>query len=218
MTSQKKISLVTMATPFWFLAVYLVMSGMRPEYRHTDQAISELGSLDAPNLWAWNVLGYILPGLAVVLLGIGLRRQLAAYGVRSTVPPVALMASGLLMALSGVFPANMADFRSITTLIHTVGSFGCYICFLIAGFGLPSALRKTEALRWAATPSVVLVIVSIVTGFLRFAGMASIGQRITFACFFLWVLLLGWALWRSSDQSVPPHNNSFKPTPLRGAA
>ena len=217
MMSQKKIGLVAVATPFWFLLVYLVMSAMRPDYLHTDQAISELGSLDAPNLWAWNVLGYILPGLAVALLGIGVRRELATYEVRATAPAMALMAAGLLMSLSGAFPANMADFRSLTTLLHTVGSFGCYIAFLVAGFWLPSALRRVHSLRWAATPSLVLVIASVVTGFLRFAGMASIGQRITFACFFLWVLLLGWALWRANGPSAPS-NNSSKPTPLRGAA
>src|SRR5690606_37313977 len=81
MMSQKKIGLVAIATPAWFLTVYLVMSAMRPDYVHTDQAISELGSLDAPNLWAWNVLGYILPGLAVALLGIGLRREFVGRGL-----------------------------------------------------------------------------------------------------------------------------------------
>jgi hypothetical membrane protein len=213
MMSRKKIGLVAMATPLWFLTVYLAMSAMRPDYRHTDQAISELGSLDAPNLWAWNVLGYILPGLAVALLGIGLRRELAVHGVRGTIPALALVAAGLLMSLSGAFPANMADFKSLTTLLHTVGSFGCYIAFLIAGFWLPPALRKIDSLRWAATPSLVLVIASIITGVLRFMGMASIGQRITFACFFLWVLLLGWALRRATSPSVP-HDTSSEPTAL----
>jgi hypothetical membrane protein len=217
MMSQKKIGFVAMVTPLWFLAVYVVMSSMRPDYRHTGQAISELGSLDAPNLWAWNILGYILPGLAIALLGISLRREFTNRVVPAAAPAMALVAAGLLMALSGVFPANMADFKSATTLLHTVGSFGCYIAFLIAGFWLPSAFRKVSAWRWAATPSLLLVIASIITGFLRFAGMASIGQRITFTCFFLWVALLGWALWRANSPSVP-HNSSSKPKPLRGSA
>ena len=217
MMSQKKIGLVAIATPAWFLTVYLVMSAMRPDYVHTDQAISELGSLDAPNLWAWNVLGYILPGLAIALLGIGLRREFVGRGLPATAPAIALVAAGLLMALSGAFPANMTDFKSTTTLLHSVGSFGCYIAFLVAGFWLPSLFRKVNSWHWAATPSLALVIASIATGFLRFAGMASIGQRITFLCFFLWVALVGWALWRANSSSVPP-NNSSKPTPLRGAA
>lgn len=217
MISQKKIGVVAMATPLWFLAVYLAMSAMRPDYTHTDQAISELGSLDAPNLWAWNILGYILPGLAIALLGMGLRREFAGRGVRAAAPAMALVAAGLLMALSGAFPANMADFKSVTTLVHTVGSFGCYIAFLVAGFWLPSVFRKAASWHWAATPSVALVIASIATGFLRFAGMASIGQRITFTCFFLWIALLGYALWHAEDPEAAS-GNSFKPAPVRGSA
>ncbi len=217
MMSQKKIGLVAIATPVWFLTVYLVMSAMRPDYAHTDQAISELGSLDAPSLWAWNVLGYILPGLAIALLGIGLRREFVGRELPGTAPAIAVVAAGLLMALSGAFPANMADFKSLTTLVHTAGSFGCYIAFLIAGFWLPSLFRRIGSWRWVATPSLALVILSIVTGFLRFAGMASIGQRVTFLCFFLWVALIGWALWRANGPAAP-HNNSSNPTPLRGAA
>ena len=217
MISQKKIGFLAMAVPLWFLAVYVVMAAMRPDYSHTDRAISELGSLDAPNLWAWNVFGYILPGLVVALLGVGLRREFQPQGRGAAIASFAVVAAGLLMALSGAFPANMADFKSTTTLIHTVGSFGCYAAFLVAGFWLPSTFRKAFAWRWVAAPSLALVIASIATGFLRFAGMQSIGQRLTFTCFFLWVALVGFVLWRAQSSRVPP-NNSFKPNPLRGSA
>jgi hypothetical membrane protein len=216
MMAQRRIGLLAMVSPAWFLVVYGVMSAMRPDYSHTDQAISELGSLDAPNLWAWNILGYILPGLAVALLGLSLKREFSGRGRNAKLPAMAVVAAGLLMALSGAFPANMADFKSATTLLHTVGSFGCYVAFLIAGFWLPSIFRKANAWHWVAAPSLVLVLASIATGFLRFTGMASIGQRITFACFFLWVALLGLALWRANAPGAP-HNNSFKPKPLRGS-
>jgi hypothetical membrane protein len=51
------------------------MSSLHPNYSHFTKAISELGSLDAPNLWVWNIGGYILPGVAVSLLGLGLARH-----------------------------------------------------------------------------------------------------------------------------------------------
>ena len=62
MKFRKIIGATALATPFWFLTVYLIMSSIRPEYSHLTKAISELGSLDAPSLWYWNVLGYIIPG------------------------------------------------------------------------------------------------------------------------------------------------------------
>ncbi|MGH7927276.1 MAG: DUF998 domain-containing protein [Candidatus Binatia bacterium] len=199
MISQKKIGLFVMATPLWFLIIYLIMSAMRSDYSHSTDAISELGSLDAPNLWAWNMFGYILPGLAIALLGAGLKREFSPLGRTTLIPSVALMAAGLLMALSGAFPANMADFNSTTTRLHMVGSFGCYVAFLIAGFGLPPFFRKSSSWHWVARPSLALVVASIAIGFLRFfEGMGGVGQRLTFACFFLWVALVSFALWRAN--------------------
>lgn len=207
MTTRRTFGLIGMATPVWFLVTYLTMSAMRPDYRHSEQAISELGSLDAPNLWAWNILGYILPGLAIALLGMALKRDFAPLGRSTAIPSLAVVAAGLLLALSGVSPANMADFQSATTRVHVVGSFGCYVAFMVAGFWFPAIFRKARSWRWVAVPSLVIVFVSIATGLLRFAGMASIGQRFTFACFFLWVALLGLALWRANS-SEAPHNTS----------
>lgn len=198
MRSQRSLGIAALLVPAWFLAVYLVMSAARPEYSHTTDAISELGSLDAPNLWAWNILGYILPGLVVALLGVGLKREFAGAGRAAAMASIALVAAGLFMALSGAFPANMADFQSATTRIHIIGSFGCYLAFLIAGFWFPSCFRKHAAWRWVALPSLVLVVASIATGFLRFGGMGGVGQRLTFACFFLWIALVGLALWRAN--------------------
>jgi len=77
MMSRRNIGFIALATPFWFVTVYLVMSSRRPEFSHLTKAISELGSLDAPDRWFWNVLGYILPGLAIALLGLGLERDFA---------------------------------------------------------------------------------------------------------------------------------------------
>ena len=200
MISQRTIGFAAVFTPLWFLAIYLVMSAMRPEYSHSRDAISELGSLDAPNLWAWNIFGYIVPGLVIVVLGTGLKREFSPLGRMATTPFVALMASGLFMALSGVFPANMADFESATTVIHILGSTGCFIAFLAAGFWFPFSFRKRNAWHWLAWPSLALVVGSIVSGFLRSGETSGVGQRLTFACFFLWVALLGFALLRTNER------------------
>lgn len=201
MISQRTIGFAAVFAPLWFLAIYLLMSNMRPEYSHFNDAISELGSLDAPNLWGWNIFGYILPGLVIVLLGTGLKREFSPLSRVATIPYAALMASGLFMALSGVFPANMSDFGSATTLIHIIGSTGCIIAFLAAGFWFPFCFRKRIAWHWLAWPSLALVVGSIVAGFLRSGDTGGVGQRLTFACFFLWVALVGFALLRTNKRA-----------------
>jgi len=199
MISRKNIGLIALVTPFWFLAIYLVMSSRRPEYSHLTKAISELGSLDAPNRWFWNVLGYILPGLAIALLGVGLKRDFALARRPALIPPFALIASGLFMTMSGVFPGDFENRTSATMILHTVGSLGSFAAFLVAGLWLPKAFRSRESWRWVAWPSVALGVASIVTGFLRTGAAPGLGQRLGFACVFMWVGLVGYALIRSSS-------------------
>jgi hypothetical membrane protein len=196
MISQRGIGLIAVATPLWFLVIYLVMSEMRPEYSHLTKAISELGSLDAPHKWAWNILGYMLPGAAVALLGVGLLREPFLAGNAARIPLWALVASGLLMTLSGIFPGDFENRTSTTMILHAVGSFGSFVAFLVAGFWLPFLVRKHSQWGWIAWPSLALVVGSIVTGFLRTGATPGLGQRLGFTCFFLWVGLVGIAMLR----------------------
>ena len=201
MIAQRKIGLIAVFTPLWFLVIYLAMSGMRPEYSHLTKAISELGSLDAPHKWVWNTLGYILPGLAVALLGTGLRRESSFAGREARIPLAALVASGILMSLSGVFPGDFENRTSATMILHAAGSIGSFVAFLVAGFWLPNLFRKHEQWRWTVWPSLVLVVGSIVTGFLRTGSAPGLGQRLGFACFFLWVGLVGFAMVRGQRRA-----------------
>lgn len=198
----KHIGLIGAATPFWFLFVYLVMSSLRPEYHHFTKAISELGSLDAPNRWYWNIFGYILPGFAIAALGIGLNSEFVGS---SKVPGYALLLSGLFMSLAGLFPADMDNRTSLTTIVHLIGSAGGFVPFLIAGFWYPFLFRKRQAWRSLFWPCLILVVLSIASGFLRSGSMPGLGQRITFACYFLWIFLIAFRLYRNNrDAGASP--------------
>ncbi len=201
MISRKSIGLIALVTPLWFLTVYLIMSALRPEYSHLTKAISELGSVDAPNMWFWNVLGYILPGLSIALLGVGLNREFSRVHRRAIIPAAALVCSGLLMTLSGIFPGDFENRSSTTMIVHAIGSLGSFVAFLVAGFWLPKLFRSVPQWRWVMWPSLILVIGSIVTGLLRSGAAPGLGQRLGFACFFLWIGLVGFALWRSGHRA-----------------
>lgn len=202
--SIRTIGILAAAIPFWFLLCYLGMSTVRADYSHFTKAISELGSLDAPNGWMWNVGGYMIPGGVVALLGWGVGNRLRGQkgiGVSS----YALIASGLLMLLSGVFPGDFENRTSFTMIMHAIGSFGGFLGFLVSGLTLPWVLRRIPVWRSYAWPSLALVLLSIVTGFLRSGNAPGIGQRLGFACFFAWVGLIGFALARSGGQTEGDH-------------
>jgi hypothetical membrane protein len=190
----RSIGLLAMIVPVWFTGIYLTLSTRRPEYSHLTKAISELGSVDAPRAWIWNLLGYMLPGIAVALLGLGIGNRFAnESGAR--VPAWALVASGLFMALSGVFPGDFENRTSVTMILHALSSIGSFVVFLVAAFSLPRVLRRFREWRPFVWPSLVLAGGSIVTGFLRTGSSPGVGQRLGFACFFLWVAVVGYALY-----------------------
>lgn len=190
-----------MVAPLWFAAVYLILSGLRPEYSHTTKAISELGSVGAPRAWAWNLLGYVAPGVVVALLGVGIGRRLAGRAAR--VASWALVASGLFLVLSGIFPGDFENRRATTMIIHAVGSLGCFAAFLVAAAALPVAMRRVAGWRPFVWPSIALAAGSILTGFLRSGSAPGVGQRLGFAFFFLWIGMIGWALHRDPGLAAP---------------
>jgi hypothetical membrane protein len=213
MIERRTAGLIAVATPAWFLVTYLTLSALHPGYSHLTKAVSELGAWGEPNMWWWNVFGYGVSGLAIALLGVSLNGVLGRGG---RVVSFALVVSGALMTLSGLFPGNFEDRHSPSILAHLVSSIGSYVAFLVAGFGLPFALRSSPSWPRIAWPSLALVVLSLLTGALRSGEAPGLGQRLTFVCFFLWVALVGAALVRVCR--AQPHNNSSKPTPLRGAA
>ncbi|MGH8141587.1 MAG: DUF998 domain-containing protein [Steroidobacteraceae bacterium] len=208
MNRRKTIGIIAVVTPFWFLAVYLIMAGLRPEYSYLTKAISELGSVHAPHRWIWNIFGFITPGLAIALLGVGLKSELSDAGRSARVPALAVTASGLFMALAGVFPGNFINRTAPTMIMHTIGAYGSGIFFLIAGFWLPFVFRKRPHWRWLAWLSLGLVFGMLAGDFLVGAmrhTTPGLGQRVSFAYYFLWIGVVGYALMRSA--SLAPIRN-----------
>ena len=194
----RTIGWLAILTPMWFAVIYFVMSSLHPNYSHSTKAISELGSLDAPNRWAWNIGGYILPGLAISLLGVGLARHFDGEKGASWVARP-LMASGLFMAMSGVFPGDFLNRTSPTMLLHAIGAFGSFIAFLVCAFSAPALLRRYAGWRAYVWPSTAIVILSIASGFFRSGNAPGLGQRMGFLLFFMWIGLLGYGLIRNSQ-------------------
>ena len=195
MKLDRVVSMSAMGIGVWFWAVYLVMSSLRDDYSHATKAVSELGSLDAPNLWVWNVLGFIVSGVVVAALGWRLDRAVGG-GRAARIASIGLVASGLLMSVSGVFPGDFEDRGSFTMIMHAVGSLGSFLGFLVAGFVYPLVFRRLEGWRSVTWVSLALVVVSIATGFLRTGDAPGIGQRLGILCYFLWIGLVGFALLR----------------------
>lgn len=194
--------------PAIFLITYLIMSISRPEYSNFTKAISELGSVDAPNKLYWNFFGYIIPGLLIVLFSLGLKKHF--QNTPGKVPFIALALSGFFMAMAGVFPGDFDNKASLTSTLHAIGSFGSYIAFLVAAFTFPKLLSYVDKWENLRNPLYLLTFGSFLFGTwpFIFTSMPSIGQRFVFACYFGWVLLCAFSLYACSKRNTMQQNFS----------
>jgi hypothetical membrane protein len=197
-----------MLAPAIFLITYLIMSTSRPEYSNFTKAVSELGSVDAPNKLYWNFFGYIIPGMLIMLFSFGLKNHFQIPSYKT--PFIGMALSGFFMAFSGVFPGDFDNKLSLISLLHAIGSFGSYIAFLFAAFTFPKLLSQYEAWKNLRKPLYILTFASLLFGnwpFI-FTDMPSIGQRFVFLCYFGWFLLISFRLYASGERKTMQQNFS----------
>ncbi|WP_116772560.1 DUF998 domain-containing protein [Maribacter litoralis] len=198
---------IGMASPIVFLTTYVILSSMRPEYSMFTKAISELGSVDAPKKWIWNSFGYILTGLLIAIYSFGQYKNMAIEK-SSKLPLYGILLSGVFMAIAGIFPGDFNNRESTTMLLHTVGSFGSYIFFLIGAFTYTKLMNKTEYWKRVKKPTLIFTYLTIVFGAWAFIfpNIPALGQRIVFFFYFLWIFYTAIKLLNQSKES--PVNNT----------
>lgn len=205
--TNKVYGIIGMASPIVFLTTYVILSSMRPEYSMFTKAISELGSVDAPKKWIWNSFGYILTGLLITIYALGLYKNIVIEK-SSKLPLYGILLSGVFMAIAGIFPGDFNNRESSTMLLHTAGSTGSYIFFLIGAFTYPKLMNKTDYWKKAKKPTLIFTYLTIVFGAWAFIfpNIPALGQRIVFFFYFLWIFYTAIKLF--NHQKENPVNNT----------
>ena len=189
-------ALIGFSAPAIFWLTYFIMSGKRPDYSFTTKAISELGSLDSPNKWLWNIIGYCTTGILISIFSYGLYKNIQTEKSSKT-PLIGLLLSGLFMSFSGIFPGDFENKQSLTMLLHSIGSFGSYVFFLLGAFTFPKQMGKSQYWNAAIKPGLAFTWLTILFGswpFL-FPKMPAVGQRLVFVFYFLWIIFNAYKLY-----------------------
>lgn len=200
---RKTYAIIGFLAPVVFWLTYFVMASQRPEYSFLTKAVSELGSADAPNKWTWNILGYILPGILIAVFSFGLYQNIVKKP-SGKLPLIGLFLSGICMVISGIFPGDFNNKQSATMLLHTLGSFGSYLFFLIAAFTYPKQMRKSKYWSQAVKPALLCTWLTIIFGSwpFIFPDYPAAGQRIVFLFYFLWIVLTAYKLYNQTDEKT----------------
>src|SRR4051812_45071306 len=132
-------AVASLAANMLFWPLLFIMAALRPEYSHFTKAVSELGTVDAPRMWVWNVLGYLIPGILIAIAGWQIGQRLSP---KTYLLPGLLSLAGWFMALSGVFPCDMTHMQSFTTRTHLMGAFGSLGAYILALILIALKLRS----------------------------------------------------------------------------
>lgn len=191
--SRRRTAALGVFAVLWFWACLFGFAAVRADgYSHLTKAVSELGVVGAPNMLAWNIVGFGVTGAKLAVFGWRFGR---AVEPERRSPAGWLAASGAAFAATAV-PADMDALSSPGSLAHIGASLLVFVCWLPAAWGF----ARGRGGRTLATVSTVALWAALAAVLIRVAGVVppGLGQRLSFAIYFGWVLAAAVVLWRSA--------------------
>jgi len=195
------------AAPVLWVAAFVYIGSLRPEYSHYRQYISELAARGTPNQHLMQVAGFLLPGLMVVAFGVlvGLSAHTKLAGVGAAL----LIVAGIARIAAGVFPpdpccAPMAV--SVSERMHNTAG-GAYLLAMGAVVLIWSAVAERTFrtrghwFRWYSLAT-LLAALTLPLWLISFGtDPANVGlfQRASFGVLNLWVLVFAVVVWSRLD-------------------
>jgi len=177
-----------------FIGALLGFGAMLDGFSHAQHPVALLGARGVPHWWAFDALGFVLPGLlawwAMVSAGRARERAGGAFGMVARIGWTLCTLSTLAFALQGLLPVDATRGLGYGLgRLHVAAWTVWWIAFaagatcLVAGAGTHAGLRRTRI-------ATVLAAIVVVAFALLFAvpGAPALGQRIAYLAWFAWVL------------------------------
>ncbi|HVI24757.1 MAG TPA: DUF998 domain-containing protein [Xanthomonadaceae bacterium] len=166
-----------------------------PGYRHAADPPALLGATGMPGASAFNLLGFVLPGLLAAMAAQGLHRALASRGAAfaARVGATLLQLSALAFAAQGAWPLRLGHALDQGPARWHVAAWTLWWLAAVAGLAL-CALGARSLRGWRA-PAVGAALAAgamllAAQGLLPIAG--GVAARIALAAWFGWI---AWAAW-----------------------
>ncbi len=172
------------------ISTIIIMAELRTDgYNHFNKAVSELGSTDAPNRWVFNILGFIIPGLLISVFSFNLLKEFRTFPIKSY-PFYLFILSGLFLTIAGLFPANMENKKSMTTIMHSIGALGGGVFWFLCALTLWWQLKKNNIWKNTAISTFVIPFIMILAMSFVSDDTPGLSQRILFIAMYLFILVL----------------------------
>ncbi len=189
--------------PILFTITVIILGLLRPGYSHVSQAISELGSVGAPNAVVQDA-NFVLLGLLVIAFAYGLHRGIGD-GKGSRLGPILVAVFGAVAAIGdGIFP--------LPGPLHQPFFIVGVIAFMAGILIISRRLKQHTSWIGYRLYSLGTGVIAIILFLVLLSYAISTGgtgpwfgalQRIFVAPLFLWIEVMAIRLLRLSNQSTP---------------
>ncbi|MCL1633124.1 DUF998 domain-containing protein [Luteimonas sp. SX5] len=165
------------------------------DYSHAAHPLGLLGAYGTPHALAFNLYGFVVPGLLAAWLGWRLRDAMQERGWMARIGAWLVLLSALAFAAQGMARLDPQDLEALSGRLHAASWMLWWIAFvpgaLLLAFGAgPHAGRGLLGVVSAAAAIAVLALTIFAPAWMPIA----IAHRIAFVCWFGWLTFAGYAL------------------------
>lgn len=157
-------------------------------YAQVRHPVALLGAHGVPHALAFNLLGFVLPGLLAAVVAEGLRRRLpATAGWAPRVGSQMLLLAGLAFAVMGLLPLDVDDLHGPASQLHA-SAWMIWVLGFVAGTLLlgMSQLRQPHGRALGGLALACGVLAALAAFALQGVLPAPMAQRLAFACWVVW--------------------------------
>lgn len=169
-------------------------------YSQLAYPVSILGARGIPHAAAFNLAGFMLPGLLMVIVAAGLGRSVASAGVLARIGGWIVLFSTLSFAALGVFPLHADDSEATSSRLHIACWSLWWLTTASGGLLLSLGSRRWGGWAWRVASAVVALLVPWCSVQAPAAWGFALSERIAFGLWFGWWLLATVQLRRGADQ------------------
>ena len=173
-----------------FVAAVAGFGGVLDGYSQALHPVALLGARGVPHALAFNVAGFVIPGVLMATVAWQLRERMAkgAPWMARIGGRLALL-SALAFAAQGMLPLDPQDLESTMSRAHVTAWLSWWVAFVPAALLLVVGLRDARQRRPLAWAGIVATVIVVGAAFPPDLLPPGIAQRVAFAGWFAWWLL-----------------------------
>lgn len=164
-----------------FAIAACIFGALSPDFSHRVHPLALLGAQGEPMAWAFNALGFLLPGGLLAWQALRFRAHMGQAGWATRIGMQLALLSALAFAAQGALPLDPYDLLAPASRLHALAWTLWWVAFV------PGALLMAASAPQRRLPGfAIALLLPLLALFGTLAMPAAIAQRIAYLLWFAW--------------------------------